>query len=185
LAGLAGCVNVQKNGGRIRAFELSGNIGQELFEKIAAVLEVDSATIERLVERDRREFYQEWLAWVNEPIKPYLVIRLMAAIYSSRAVPREITTLEEAEKWAGEVAGELKTRCCLVWSRRISCWFGEDGTLAERTKAVPGEPNTPWVKIGGTGPAFLFGDDLRTLSKVDWPKKPDCGQEKTQGEATP
>ena len=61
LAGLAGCVNVQKNGGRIRAFELSGNIGQELFEKIAAVLGIDAGTIERLVEQDRREFYQAWL----------------------------------------------------------------------------------------------------------------------------
>jgi hypothetical protein len=125
------------------------------------------------------------LGFVLREIEPGRAVRLMAAIYSSRAVPREITTLEEAEKWAGVVAGELKTRCCLVWSRRISCWFGEDGTVAERTKAVPGEPNTPWVKIGGKGPAFLFGDDLGTLSKVDWPKKPDCGPDKRQSESTP
>ena len=31
LARLAGCGNVQKNGSRIRSFELSGSIGQELF----------------------------------------------------------------------------------------------------------------------------------------------------------
>jgi hypothetical protein len=175
LARLAGCVNVQKNGSRIRSFELSGTIGQGLFEKIAAALEIDPATIEGLVEQDRREFYQEWLAWVNEPIQPYLVIRLIAAVYSSRAVPPEITTREEAEKWASTVAGEIKKRCCLVWSRRISCWFSEDGTLTKRTEAVPGEPNTPWIKIGGKGPAFLFGDDLGTVNKVNWPKKPGCG----------
>jgi hypothetical protein len=185
LARLAGCANVQKNGSRIRTFELSGNIGQELFEKIAAILEIDAATIERLVEQDRREFYQEWLQWVNEPIKPYLVIRLMAAIYSSRAVPPEITTLEEAEKWASAIAGEIKKQCCLVWSRRISCWLNEEGKLTHRTKAVPGEPNTPWIKIGGKGPAFLFGDDLGTVSMVDWPKKPECGPEKRGNEAMP
>lgn len=185
LARLAGCMNVQKNGGRIRSFELSGDIGQELFEKIAAVLEIDAVAVERLVEQDRREFYQAWLEWVNEPIKPYLVIRLMAAIYSSRAVPPEIATREEAEKWAGAVAGEIKKRCCLVWSRRISCWFGEDGRLTNRTRARPGEPNTPWIKIGGRGPAFVFGDDLGTASKVDWPKQPDCGHEKNQSEAAP
>jgi hypothetical protein len=175
LARLAGCVNVQKNGSRIRSFELSGSIGQELFEKIAAALEIDAGTIEQLVEQDRRKFYQAWLAWVNEPIQPYLVIRLMAAIYSSRAVPPEITTREEAEKWAGAVAGEVKKQCCLVWSRRISYWFSEDGTLTKRTTARPGEPNTPWIKIGGKGPAFLFGDDLGTVSMVDWPEKPECG----------
>ena len=170
LARLAGCSNIQKNGGRIRSFELSGHITQELFEKIAAVLEIDHDTIERLVEQDRREFYQGWLEWVNEPIQPYLVIRLIAAIYSSRAVPPEITTMEEAERWASAVAGEIKKRCCLVWNRRISCWFSEDGTLTKRTEAVPGEPNTPWIKVGGKGPAFVFGDDLGTVSLLDWPK---------------
>jgi hypothetical protein len=46
LARLAGCANVQKNGSRIRTFELSGNIEQELFEKITAALEIDAGTIE-------------------------------------------------------------------------------------------------------------------------------------------
>jgi hypothetical protein len=173
LARLAGCVNVPKNGSRIRTFELSGSIGQELFERIAVVLEIDASTIEQLVEQDRREFYEAWLAWVSEPIKPYLVIRLIAAIYGSRALPPGITTLEEAEKWASAVAGEIKKRCCLVWSRRISSWFSEDGTLTQRTEAVPGDPNTPW--IGGKGPAFLFGDNLASVRRVDWPRKPECG----------
>ena len=174
LARLAGCVNFPKNGNRIRTFELSGSIGQELFERIAAVLEIAPATIDQLVEQDRSEFFQAWLAWVSEPIKPYLVIRLMAAIYSSRAVPPEITTMEEAEEWASGIAGEIKKRCCLVWSRRISSWFSEDGTLTQRTEAVPGEPNMPWIKVGGKGPAFLFGEDLGMASRVDWPKKPAC-----------
>ncbi len=175
LARFVGCANIQKNGSRIRCFELSGNIGQELFEKIAVALEIDAGTIERLVEQDRRDFFEEWLAWVNQPIQPYLVIRIIAAIYSSRVVPPEITTMDQAEHWASGVAGEIKKRCCLVWSRRISCWFGEDGSLTERNEAVPGEPNVPWIKVGGKGPAFVFGDDLGTASMVDWPKKPGCG----------
>ena len=136
LARLAGCVNVQKNGSRIRSFELSGCIGQELFEKVAAALEIDAGTIEQLVEQDRREFYQEWLAWVNERIQPYLVIRLIAAVYSSQSVPPDITTRQEAEEWASAVAGEIKKQCCLVWSRHISCWFSEDGTLTKKIRGV-------------------------------------------------
>jgi hypothetical protein len=185
LARLAGCVNVQKNGGRIRSFELSGDIGRELFEKIAAALGIDAGTVERLVAQDRRELYQDWLAWASEPIRPYLVIRVMAAVYSSRPVPPALTTLEQAEGWAGAVAGEIKRRCCLVWSRRLSCWFNEDGTLARRTRARPGDPNTPWIKVGGKGPAFLFGDDLGSASRVDWPKKPGCGPQNSRAEGTP
>jgi hypothetical protein len=173
LARLAGCMNVPKNGSRIRSLGLSGNIGQELFERIAAALEIDARTIEQLVEQDRREFYEKWLAWANEPIKPFLVIRLIPAVYSSRPVPPGITTMEEAEKWASAVAGEIKKRCCLVWSRRISCWFSDDGTLQKRTEAVAGEPNVPWIKIRGK--TFLFGGDLRSVRRVDWPEKPECG----------
>jgi hypothetical protein len=185
LTRLAGCVKVQKSGSRIRFFELSGNIGKELFEKIAAALEIAAGSIKRLIKRDRREFDQAWLEWVNEPIQPYLIIRLMPAIYSSRAVPPEITTMGEAETCASAVAGEIKKGCCLVWSRRSSCWFSEDGTLTTRTEARPSEPNTPWIKVGGKGPGFLFGDDLARVHKLDWPREPECGHDKNQGEPTP
>jgi hypothetical protein len=104
LARLAGCENVLKNGNRIRQFELTGDITQELLEMLAAVLEIDAATIEKLVEQDRREFFEKWLACISEPITPYLVIRLMCAVYSKRIVPVEITTMDDAERWVATVA---------------------------------------------------------------------------------
>jgi hypothetical protein len=165
LARLADCKNVLKNGNRIRKFELTGDISKELFDKLAVILEIDAATVERLVEKDRREFFEAWLAWVNEPIQPHLVVRLMAAVYSRLAVPSEITTMDEAEVWASKIAKENRRKCCLVWSRRISCWFSEDGTLFSKTEAVPGEPNAPWMKIGGK--KFLFGEGLRVVGVVD------------------
>ncbi len=170
LAHLAGCKNVLKNGNRIRQFEMTGDISQELFDKLAAVLEIDAATIEQLVEQDRREFFENWLAWVQEPIQPYLVVRLMAAIYSRLAVPCEITTMTEAEAWASAVAAERKMKACLVWSRRISVWFAEDGAAYSRTESAPGEWNEPWMRAGGT--KFLFGEGLRTIGVVDGPAAP-------------
>jgi hypothetical protein len=169
LARLAGCANVQKNGGRIRAFELSGRIGRELFERVARALEIDRATIERLVEQDRREFFEEWLAWVNVPIQPYLVIRLIPAVYSKRAVPSRITSLDEAEAWASSVAVECRRRCCLVWSRKLSSWFDEIGELSMRTEAAPDEPNTPWMMLKGKGQPFLLDDNLRSPASAGWP----------------
>jgi hypothetical protein len=70
-----------KNGNRIRQFELKGIISPELFDKLLTALEIDAATVEKLVEEDRREFFKKWLEWVNEPIQPYLVERLIAAVY--------------------------------------------------------------------------------------------------------
>ncbi len=171
LARLAGCSNILKNGNRIRQFELTGQISQELFARIASALAVDPTTVERLVEQDRREFFDAWLKWVNEPITPYLVIRLIPAVYFRRAVPPSMTTMAEAEAWASMVAREERKRCCLVWSRRVSCWFSEkDGGLYARTEAVPGESNEPRMRIGGK--AFTFGHDLSTVARVTWPKRP-------------
>lgn len=161
LARLASCENILKNGNRIRQFEMTGDISQELFDKLAAVLEIDAATVEKLVEEDRREFLKKWLEWVNQPVTPYLVERLIAAVYRKMPVPSEITMMDDAERWAAAVAAEKKRKCCLVWSRRISVWFAEDGTVYSRTEAVPGEPNAPWMKIGGK--RFLFGEGLRTV----------------------
>jgi len=144
---------------------MTGDISKELFDKLTAVLEIDAATIEQLVEQDRREFFESWLKWANVPIQPYLVVRLMAAVYSRLAVPPGITTMDEAEAWASEVAAERKMKACLVWSRRISVWFAEDGAVYSRTEAVPGKPNAPWMKIGGK--KFLFSDGLRSVNVVE------------------
>lgn len=169
LATLAGCKNPGKSGNHIRTFELTGKITQCLFEKLVVALGMDAGTIERLVEQDRREFFEKWLEWVNEPITPYLVERLIAAVYRKLPLPLEITTQDEAEAWAAAVARESRRKCCLVWSRRISIWFDEVGDLVSRSEAVPGKPNMPWLKIGGK--TFNFGEDLRSVDFVDWPKK--------------
>jgi hypothetical protein len=170
LAQLAGCTNIAKNGNRIRQFERTGNISRELLERISPVLDIEPGNIRILIEQDRREFFDEWLKWVNEPIQPYLVVRLMAAIYSQRPLPPAIATMEQAEKWASEVARKEKLRCCLVWSRRISSWFDDRGTLTARTQAVPGQANVPWMQMGGK--RFLFGDDFGSVAQADWPRKP-------------
>lgn len=170
LAALMGFKNPVKTGNKIRQFELSGNIHPQLFQKLAVFLEVDGETIERLVEQDRREFFARWLKWVNEPITPYLLEKLMPVIYRSVRLPADITTQEEAERWAASYAKEPGRKCCLVWSRRISIWFNEAGKLVGRTEAVPDRPNEPWIEVGGK--PFQFGQDLRSLKAVAWTKKP-------------
>lgn len=166
LAALVGYKNIPKGSNRIRAFEITGKVSTTLLEKLIAVLEIDRATIEKLAKQDHREFIDAWLKWVNEPVTPSLSIRLMPAFYSRRRLPPEITTMEQAEVWAASIAKETGKRCCLAWSRRISCWFDNDGGYG-RTESVPGEPNCPWMKLGKSGKAFVFGDSFSSIKTVD------------------
>ncbi len=173
LAQLLGFSNLSKNGSRIRVFEQTGAISKELFEKLVDYFAVDSQTIEELVEQDRREFFSQWLAWANEPVQPYLVVRLVAAIYSRRELSPDVKTIEEAEGWAASIARESKLKCCLVWNRRLSIWFNESGEISVRSEAVPGEPNTPWM--GRTDKKYLLDEDLSSRCPVAWPKNPTPG----------
>ncbi len=172
LARECGCTNISKSGSRIRVFEQTGSISRELFEKLSTHFEIDSHIIDRLVEQDRRDFFQKWLAWVQEPIKPYLVIRLIAAVYSQRELSPDINTIEDAEAWAASVARESRSKCCLVWSRRLSIWFDETGNMVVRTEAAPGEVNVPWMRIGGR--EFGLDDQLRQVKPDVGPRKPGC-----------
>lgn len=143
---------------RIRVFEQTGSISWELFEKLAAFFDIDADVIEKLVEQDRREFFQKWLDWVNEPIQPHLVVRIISAVYSRRELSPGIVTIEEAEAWAASVAKESRMKCCLVWNRRLSIWFDETGRIAGRTEAVPGCRHIHWFVCGrdNTEPIEIF-----------------------------
>jgi transcriptional regulator with XRE-family HTH domain len=143
LARLVGYNNVSKGANRINKFEGGGDIQAQLLLKLADVLGIDRQTVDRLIEEDRRQFFEEWNAWANEPIHPYVVVRAMAAIYCPHDLPEEIQSVEEAEAYAAALCRKWHVKCCLVLSRRISVWFAEDGSIYDVTEAVPGQGVTP------------------------------------------
>ena len=71
LARLAGYSNISKGSNRINSFERTGIVHTDLCIKLAGVLGIDRQTVDRLVDEDRRQFFEEWNAWANEPIHPY------------------------------------------------------------------------------------------------------------------
>jgi hypothetical protein len=77
VARLVGYKKVSKGCRRIETFERTGLIASDLLAKLATALEIDQSTVNRLAEEDLRE----WMAWANEPIRPYMVARLMAAVF--------------------------------------------------------------------------------------------------------
>jgi hypothetical protein len=127
-----------------------------------------------LLERDQREFLDYWTRWVNEAIQPFLVLKMIPAVYSRRNLPDNLRAIEDAEAWASSLAAAHRQKCCLVWSRRISSWFNEDGTLSHRSEAVPGEPNMPYMQLPANPRRFLFGETPGTISLIECPEQPSC-----------
>jgi hypothetical protein len=169
VARLLGYRNLNKGVRRVLTFEQSGEIDDPLFQKLAAMLEVDQATVNRLLQAD----LGDWTRWANEPIKPYLVVRLMPAIYSHVELPDEVQSVEDAERYASEVARERRLRVCLVLSRRVSVYFGDDGSFQYASEAVPsGGPNEPYTVIGGRKCQSRLLDRGIALREVKWFNRP-------------
>ena len=136
-----------KGANTLHRFESTGLIREDLLERLAAVLVIDWATVEELMEADCRRFWEQWEAWVSEPIKPYIVVRLMPAILIQQAVPAGLSD-EQAERFASSTASTMKKRCCLVLSRRLSIYFNPNGSVEKRCEATPGEDHSTWMQIG-------------------------------------
>ena len=120
-----------------------------------------------------QEDLEDWLRWANEPIRPYLVVRLMAAIYSQADLPDEVRSVEEAERYASEFAKGHRLRVCLVLSRRVSVYFADDGSFRYASEAVPGgEPNQPYTVVGGRRCLMNSTERGIVLREVAWFNRP-------------
>lgn len=169
LAALAGCKNISKNGSKIVGFETTGDISKELLTQLTTTLEVDPELVNQLIAQDRQQWYEEWLQWVDAPVEPYMVVRLMAAMYNRLSLPRGVTQ-EQAEQITSDFAKEKKLRCCLVWNRRLTVYFDRHGEIEQRTHAEPGIVNSPCSSIGGR--SFIFGGNLTQVVAIELPQKP-------------
>jgi hypothetical protein len=171
LAGLCGYRNLSKGARRIDDFEHGSSIQRDLLLKLADVLGIERTTVEALVEEDRRCFVEEWNAWASEFIQPYLVVRLMAAMYSPIDLPDGIESVEEAEAFAADFSKTNRLKSCLVLSRRVSVWFAEDGSVSNVTEATPGQPNSPYMRIGNRECVMKSVEHGLAVRQVHWPRK--------------
>jgi len=157
---------------KIRRFEETGSIHAELFVKLALVLDIDQATVERIAQEDQRRFVAAWNAWADVPIRPHLVLRWIPAVYSHRDVPEKIIGDQPAmERYASALAKEIRKRVDLVISRRHSVHYDEDGSRRFEHHAQPGEVNGPFMRLKGSKKSFLFDDNL-VPHVVELPTKP-------------
>ena len=164
LARLIGYKNVSGGSNRIQAIERGGKVRPDLLGKLAEALEVGTDEIRREAFKD----YEDWLAWASEPVRPHVVVRLLAAVYQRVELPDDALAPEAAEAFAADVARERNLRVCLVLSRRVSVRFDAGGRESGRSEATPELPCEPYVTIGGKRVQFHFGDGTG-LRPIDEP----------------
>ncbi len=160
LARLCGYRNLSKGCNKIGRFEAEGEIERGLFNKMAAILEVDQPTVVRLAELDRVEFIRQWNEWADERIEPHLGIRAIPGVMICKDIPAELTTQEQMEAFAADIAERFHKKVWLVLSRRVSIYFNESAAKRSVQHATPGEPvNSPYMRLAGSKKRFLFTAD--------------------------
>ena len=160
---------------RICLFEQTGSMKPHLFAKLQAALGIDDTEVEEQIEKDRREHFENWLAWVNTYEPPKLVIRCIPGVFAERQLPEELQTLEEMERFASDFAKRYHKKVWLCPSRKLSIRFQEDGSKYEVLEASPDRTITPYMRLAGRKQQFLLGfqgGGLSGFKLLDQPRKP-------------
>ncbi len=168
VARLMGYQSIVGAANKIVMFEERGDILTELFQKLAAALDIDETTLQRLIEQDRREFIERWNEWANQPIEPHLVFRAIPGVYFEQEIAEGVRTTEAMEQYAADFARRMHKKVWLVLSRRLTIYFDEDG-MKHVQEAVPGQCNSPYMCLGGSRQKFLFtgGMGMRPLNEPE------------------
>jgi hypothetical protein len=148
---------------KIVRFEETGEILAAVLVKLAAVLEIDHSTIQRLMDEDRRQFLNDWNRWADEPIEPHVIFRAIPGVMVSKDIPSDLRTQEEMEAFAADIAQRFGKKVWLVLSRRKRIYFDESAIARSVQEARPGQCNGPFMRLGSSKKRFLFTADSNGL----------------------
>lgn len=162
-----------KTANQVCLFEERGDLDPRLVPKLQAALGITDAEVEEQLERDRREHFQAWLEWVNEPVEPELTVRAIPGFFVGHKLPDGMETLEEMEEYASQFAKRFHK---LVWlcpgTRKFTVRFDENGDKICVTEATPDTVTTPWMRLCKGRKKFLFGSDGGGIKMLDQPERP-------------
>lgn len=166
LARLVGYSNLSRGSNRISSFEGGGKVALDLLDKLSEALDVGPYDVQRLAAED----YRDWLAWADEPVRPYLVLRWAACAYQRVELPNDALEPEKSEAYASRVARERGLMACLVMSRRLSVLFDSTGVAYERKEATPEVLCVTYAVFGNRRCQLSLGGG-EVLRPIDEPEK--------------
>ncbi len=147
-----------KTANLICLFEERGELDPGLFTKLQAALGITDGEVAEQMEQDRREHFQAWLEWVNEPVEPELTVRAIPGFFIGHRLPEGLESLEQMEEYASQFAKRFHK---MVWltpgTRKFTVRYDEDGNKICVTEATPDTMTTPWMRLAKGRHKFLFG----------------------------
>lgn len=122
---------------------------REFFDKLVSALEIDPeqarAATKALADRRAAEYER----WLDEPIQMHLVIRASPGFLMSESLS-DCADREAAMEYAASRARFFKAKTWLVFSRRESVYFDEEGNARPSSKPA----DAPYMQLKGK--RFLF-----------------------------
>jgi hypothetical protein len=159
LARMIGYRNLSKGSNRIHRLEQRGTIPDHLLQKLMDALEIDSATVQNLKDKDRRAYVREWEAWADEPTPTQVVIRVMPAIYQDVDLPPQAKTQEDALAFAQSLARREGAPVFVILSRRKTLTVNEEGSIIKTAEATPDFDPRPYSQVGNKKFFYRFDEN--------------------------
>jgi hypothetical protein len=105
------------------------------------------------------EYLRHWKEWVEQPAPMQMVVKVCAAVYTTRPLPDDASTPEKAEEYACGFARKWHLQVHLIVSRKLRILVDEHGEVFGRVEAQPGEPTVPYMRLLGNKKKFLLNFD--------------------------
>jgi len=150
LAALMGYRNLGKGARRVNSLEAGEEILPGVLSGAIKVLELDPAIVRNLIEQDRQDYIAGWNEWADEPIRPYVITKLMPGVYSRKTVPEGMVDLEEVVEWMTGIATARFCRTWLVWTRRVTYWFDAGVVWSQVSENTPFKDCIPYMTLGNS-----------------------------------
>lgn len=131
---------------RLVRIEREGLLERELLLRVAVVLGLDLALVNRLIDEHRGTEQVAYEAWLNEEVPIELYVRPFSGFWYKQQLPDEIAgDADRVITYAGELTrGREEMRAVVALSRRLSVIVAR-GEVIDRRE---GEPVVPVVRIG-------------------------------------
>lgn len=145
---------------RLVRLEHEGVSDRELLQKVITALDLDIATVNALLRRQRDEEIAEWIRWADQVTPMELRVRPFGGFWFKRPLPESIArdVLHAMEHARTITIGREDMLVVLTVSRRIAYIFAR-GQLVERREAIaPDQSLTPFVTMSGQDLQFETGE---------------------------
>jgi hypothetical protein len=147
LAAHAGFSNPADAGSRIASLESRGKATDDLIIRVGRALGLTPEILEERLDSARKDQFDAWTRWADEPVAPTASVRMMPAVWVTLELPPEHGSREAAVAWLASLPDFKGLVRCLSWDRRTAIYVDPDDSIRIEVSSGPGKNVHPssWI----------------------------------------